>query len=471
MRVLWVLMLTLLAYGQTPTATVVGTIEDPSGASLPGVKIQIQNIDTGELRGAVTEIEGEFAVTNLAPGTYSFVGEKPGFKKIHEAEFELEADQTARFEFKMMVGDVSESMEVRADVPLINTENATRGDVIAKHEIMEMPLEGRDFNDLTFMVPGVNRAAQGASGSALNINGTRSDNTTFLVDGFQNNSMKGGGAQVRPPIEALHEYKLHTSAYQAEYGRLAGGVMSMVLRSGTNQLHGSLFEFLRNDVFDARNFFDAGKSSLRRNQYGATVSGPIYLPKLYNGHNRTFFLFSWESYRQIQGTTRLAAVPTELERTGNFTQSRDTATGKIVNLTDPLSKAAFPGNVIPVTRLSAVSKNILPYFPLPNLPGQVNNFRASSADTDNWRTLLGKVDHRLTDKDNLSDRYVRRKNDTGNPFNGSDSGLFGNRTPDRAESGRRHVDAALVANADPRAASGLFTAETGRILGPARHRL
>jgi hypothetical protein len=429
MRVLWVLMLTPLAYSQTPTATVVGTIEDPSGASLPGVKIQIQNIDTGEIRAAVTEIEGEFAVTNLAPGTYSFVGEKPGFKKIHEAEFELEGDQTARFEFKMTVGDVSESMEVRADVPLINTENATRGDVIAKQEIMEMPLEGRDFNDLTFMVPGVNRSAQGASGSALNINGTRSDNTTFLIDGFQNNSMKGGGAQVRPPIDALQEYKLHTSAYQAEYGRLAGGVMSMVLRSGTNQLHGSLFEFLRNDVFDARNFFDAAKTSLRRNQYGATVSGPVYLPKLYNGRNRTFFLFSWESYRQVQGSTRLTAVPTELERAGNFTQSRDTATGKLVSLTDPLSKSAFPGNIIPATRLSTVSTNILPFYPLPNLPGQVNNFRAVSADTDNWRTLLGKVDHRLTDKDNLSVRYVRRVNDTGNPFGGSDSGLFGNRTP------------------------------------------
>ncbi|MDP2997402.1 MAG: carboxypeptidase regulatory-like domain-containing protein [Bryobacterales bacterium] len=431
MRALWVLMLAATAWGQTPTASVVGRIEDPSRGSLPGVKIQIRNKNTGEPREAVTEADGEFAVTNLVPGLYELFAERQGFKRIHETEFELQVDQTARFEFQMTVGDVSQSVEVTAEVPLLNTENASRGEVVVTQEIMEMPLEGRDFNDLTFMVPGVARKAQGGSGSALNINGARSDNTNFLIDGFANNNVRGGGAQARPPIDALQEYKLQTNGYPAEYGRRAGGVMSMVLKSGTNQFHGTLFEFLRDDVFDARNFFDAEKSQLRRNQFGGTLHGPLMLPRLYHGRNRTFFLGSWESYRQTQGVNRLGRVPTELERAGDFSKTLETAgTGKIVSLKDPIGNTAFPGNVMPASRVHAVSRNVLPFYPAPNLPAQVNNFRANRADTDHWDSFLGKIDHRLTGKDNLSGRYMRRINNQGNPFGGSDTGLFGNRTPE-----------------------------------------
>ncbi len=159
MRGLWGWALAAAAWGQTPTATVVGRIEDASRASLPEVRIQIRNKNTGESRELLTATDGEFAATNLAPGLYELFAEKQGFKRIHEAEFELLVDQTARFDLRMMVGDVSESVEVRDEVPLLNTENATRGEVIVTQEIIEMPLEGRDFNDLTFMVPGVARRA------------------------------------------------------------------------------------------------------------------------------------------------------------------------------------------------------------------------------------------------------------------------------------------------------------------------
>lgn len=428
MRVLCCLALAAAAWGQAPTATVAGRFEDASRASLPEVTVRIRNINTGAWRTTATGTDGEFAVTNLAPGIYELLGEKPGFKKIHETEFELQVDQTARFEFRMSVGDVTESVEVRAEVPLLNTENASRGEVIVTQEIIEMPLEGRDFNDLTFMTPGVARRSQGGSGSALNINGARADNTTFLIDGFGNNNMRGGGAQARPPIDALQEYKLQTNGYPAENGQRAGGVMTMVLKTGTNQLHGTLFEYLRDDAFDARNFFDAGKSHLRRNQFGGTVHGPVWLPRLYNGRNRTFFLGSWESYRQAQGATRLGRVPTELERAGDFSQTVDAALGKIVSLKDPLGTAGFPGNLIPASRVHAVSRSLLPFYPVPDLPGQVNNFRANRSDNDRWDSFLGKIDHRLTDKDNLSGRYMRRQNNQQNPFSGSDAGLFGNRT-------------------------------------------
>lgn len=435
MRTLWGLALAAAAWGQAPTATVVGRIEDASKASLPEVKVQIRNKNTGESREILTATDGEFAATNLAPGLYELFAEKPGFKKVHETEFELQVDQTARFDLRMMVGDVSESVEVRDEVPLLNTENATRGEVIVTQEIIEMPLEGRDFNDLTFMVPGVARRAQGGSGSALNINGARSDNTSFLIDGFANNNMRSGGAQARPPIDALQEYKLQTNGYPAEYGRRAGGVMTMALKTGTNQLHGTLFEFARDDAFDARNFFDAEKSDLRRNQFGGTLHGPILFPRVYNGRNRTFFLGSWESYRQTQGVTRLSRVPTQLERFGDFSQTKDPTTGKIIGLKDPVGNTTFPGNLIPASRIHLVSRNLLPFYPAPNAPGQVNNSRANRADTDHWDSFLGKLDHRLNEKDNLSGRYMLRRNDQGNPFGGSDTGLFGNRTPERLSLG------------------------------------
>lgn len=181
--------------------------------------------------------------------------------------------------------------------------------MIARREIEEIPLAGRDFNDLTFMVPGVARRAQGGSASALNINGARADNVNFLIDGFTNRSMRGGAAQVRPPIDALQEYRLQTNGYSAEYGRLAGGVMSMVLKSGANQLHGTLFEFARSEAFDARDYFNPDKSELRRHQFGAMANGPVVLPRIYNGRNRSFFLFSWESIASRRARADWAACP------------------------------------------------------------------------------------------------------------------------------------------------------------------
>src|SRR5262249_32111124 len=175
------------------------------------------------------------------------------------------------------------------------------------------------------------------------------------------------GAQARPPLDSLQEFKLQTSGYSAEYGRLAGGVVNMALKTGGNQFHGSAFEFVRNDLFDARNYFDAGKSKLRRNQFGASATGPVVIPRLYHGHDRTFFLVSWESYRQAQGANSLGVVPTLLERQGDFSQSRD-AKGNLILLKDPLAPGSctatnrtgcFPGNIILAERINPISKQLL----------------------------------------------------------------------------------------------------------------
>jgi hypothetical protein len=422
-------------FAQSVTSTLQGHVEDPAGAPVPGASVRLLNKGTGEIRKAESGENGDYIITNLTPGVYEMRVERIGFKQFQRPELELQVDQTLRVDLRLELGSVAESIEVTAELPLLNTDTASRGEVVASREISEIPLAGRDFNDLTFMVPGVARRSQGGSGSALNINGARSDNTNFLIDGFSNNSMRGGGAQARPPIDALQEYKLQVSGYPAEYGRLAGGVMSMVLKTGTNQLHGTAFEYVRNEVFDARNFFDEKKSELKRNQFGGTAHGPVVIPRLYNGRNRTFFLGSWESYRQTQGATRIGRVPLPLERTGDFSQTIDPATGKIVTLRDPLaagsctatqSSACFPGNVIPASRVSPVSAKLQAYYTPENLPGQKNNLRVNRLDTDEWDSFLAKVDHRLGEKDQISGRYMIRFSDQENPFNGSDLGDFGN---------------------------------------------
>jgi len=421
-----------LLAAQTPTATVVGRIVDSSNAAIAGAAVRVRNVNTNEIRTAQSQFDGEYTVSSLSPGVYEVTIEKAGFKQLRESSLELQVDQTARLDARLEVGVVTQSVEVTADVPLLNTETATRGDVIAPNEILEMPLNGRDFNDLAFMVPGVQPAEQGGKGSPYVINGARADASNVVIDGLNDENPRDAGAQARPPLDSLQEFKLETSGYSAEYGRLAGGVVNMVLKSGANQVHGGVFEFVRNDLFDARNFFDAAKSELRRNQFGATISGPLVIPKVYNGHDRTFYLVSWESYRQIEGSNSLGVVPTALERQGNFSQSHD-ATGKLILVKDPLATgsctatnatACFPGNTVPASRFSPIAQQLMTYYPLPILAG-ANNYLANFPTPDNWDSFLFKVDQKLTAKDNFSVRALTRWEQSTNPFSGSGLGTFG----------------------------------------------
>ena len=308
-------------FAQNPTATLVGTVRDASGAVVVNAALEVRNTDTDETRKAVTDEKGEFTVPNLVPGPYEVTIAKGGFRTVRETNIELQIDQVARLDFKLEVGAISQSIDVTDAAPLIATENGTKGEVMTSAEMLEMPLNGRDFSDLAFLVPGVTPAAPNAQGSGIAINGGRADNTSFIIDGFGARDTLFGGSLTSPNIDATQEFKMQTNSFSAEYGRMAGGVMNMVLKSGANQVHGSLFEFVRNDMFDARNFFDQNKSELRRNQFGGLLSGPVVIPKLYKGRDRTFFLFSWESYRQVQGSPALGVVPTLAQRTGDFSQT------------------------------------------------------------------------------------------------------------------------------------------------------
>ncbi|HTD21159.1 MAG TPA: TonB-dependent receptor [Terriglobales bacterium] len=429
---LFVALLTFMLAGigmaQEPTATLVGRVTDTSHASILDAEIKIRNVNTNQVRTARSGSGGEYTVSNLLPGVYEVTIDKAGFKQLREANLELKADQTARLDAPLELGAVSQTIEVNAQVPLINTETSSKGDVVAPQEIAEIPLNGRDFNDLAFTVPGVQPGEQGAKGSAYVTNGARADASNVIIDGFNDQSARDAGVQVSPPLDALQEFKFQTSGYSAEYGRLAGGVVNMLLKSGGNRLHASLFEFVRNDMFDARNFFDlTTKNKLRRNQFGGTLTGPVVIPKLYNGHDRTFFMVSWESQRQVQGSPSITVVPTLLERQGNFSQSKGT-------LKSPFKSGScktFTGSQIPATCISPVSQALLNLYPLPNLDPLLNggsNYIANNNNVDNYDNFVLKVDQRLGEKDNLSVHVIHRSSDSINPTSGSPLGTFGSTT-------------------------------------------
>ena len=431
-RLLFPTLLPCLLYAQANLATVTGVVTDSANALVPGVALTIRNVETNITREITTSPTGDYTITNLAPGTYEVKAEMAGFRSYQRTGLVLQVGQVLRLDIQMELGAVTESVTVSTAPPTLNTESGTiKGDVIVHEEIQELPLDGRDFTDLAYFVPGVVPKAQGGQGSAMNVNGARATNTNFYVDGFNNRNARGAAAQVRPNIDALQEFKMEVSGFSAEYGRMAGGILNMVLRSGTNDYHGSLFHYLRNDILDARGFFDRDKNKLRRNQFGATLSGPVI-------RNRTFYLVSFEGYTQVIGLTRLGHTPTAAEREGDFSSSVDVL-AQPVHLKDPFTSGrctateragCFPDNRIPASLFDPIGLKILRYYPLPNRPDIGNNYIVSGSDSDKWYSFLGKVDHRINNKDNLSFRFQKRFNRTQSPFDGSDLGIFGIRTRD-----------------------------------------
>ena len=411
----WIVVLLLGAAisklgAQNPTATLVGTVLDPAGAAVAGAKVEVRNAGTTK-PGRPSDLKGEFTVPNLAPGIYEVSVAKDGFRNLRETGLELQLDQQARMEYHLQLGSLAETVEVTASVPLLNTENSSKGDVMVSQEMVEMPLDGREFSDLAFLMPSVVPSVAVSGGgfqSGFVTNGQRGDNVNFVIDGFNNRNPRDGTPAARPNLDAMQEFKMETTGYSAESGRTAGGLMTMVLKSGTNQFHGGLFEFLRNDLMDARNFFATSKPELRRNQFGGLVNGPVVIPKLYNGRNRTFFLFSWESYRQVQGSPAFAVVPTPAIRQGDFSA--------FAPIKDPLATgtcsatvgtACFPDNQIPLSRMSPQALAIQAFYPLPNYPGLNNFYNASSAPTQ-WDSNVIKIDQALTSRDSLSFKYLKR---------------------------------------------------------------
>src|SRR4051794_31896082 len=317
-------------------ATVKGQVVDSSQASLPGATVNIQNQETNEVATTTSNNEGNYTLPFLRPGLYTLTVELTGFTKHVRSGLRLEVNQNATINVQLAVGGLAEEVTVAADTPLLESSNANRGTVIDSHRIAELPLQSRSPMALATLVAGVNYNAQAVylrpfDNGALadwSMNGGANRNNEFLLDGAPNNANQGGNniAYV-PPAESVQEFKIATNTYDAQYGRTAGGVVNMSLKSGTNTLHGVGYEFYRRKWLDANSFFSNSRNLPKSNhyldQYGFSVDGPVQIPGLYNGKNKTFFLFTGEKYREGTPNPLVAATPTEKMRNGDFSDYRD----------------------------------------------------------------------------------------------------------------------------------------------------
>ena len=379
-------------FAQTTTGRIVGTVADQTGALIPGVEVMVRNPGTGLTRTVITNESGTYIVPVLPPAVYQVEATLPGFRREVRSGVTVSVDAAIRLDFTLAVGQVTEVVEVTADAPLLQSESASLGQVIDSRKVTAIPLNRRHFMSLTVLTTGVFPVAEGSNLSTQNFsfhaNGGREHDNNFLLDGIDNNDTGNKQLVIVPSIDAIQEFKIQTHAYAAEFGAASGGVLNVQTKSGTNEFHVTAFEFLRNDVLDARNFFAVEKPPYKRNQYGVVVTGPILRDKM-------FFMFNYEANRIRRLDTRLASVPTAKQHAGDFSEL-----GK--PLIDPFTGQAFPGNIIPSDRFDPITANITQFWPLPNRPlSSGSNYLSTANSITDFDILMGKVDYRVSDKQNI----------------------------------------------------------------------
>jgi hypothetical protein len=418
------LILVLLSFGmitnaQTHRASIRGTIRDQNQAVIPGATVKATNQDTTEARSNNTNSEGEYTLTGLPAGLYRLEISASGFALVVR-QITLSVNQELRMDAALDVGAVlSEPNLVPVSAATeLKKDSSSLGTVIENRQVAGLPLDGRNFFELGLLVPGAVPAAPGSAGSvrgdfAFSVNGAREDSNNFLLDGVYNVDPKLNTYGVRPPVDAIREFEMLTSSYDAAFGRNPGAQVNVVLKSGSNDFHGSLFEFYRNGALDARNFFaPAGESKPKylRNQFGGSFGGPLK-------RDRTFFFADYEGTRAREGITRITNVPTSLERAGNFSQS---LFGIPV---DPFTGLQFPGGIIDPARMNAVGRAIVALYPLPNRNVPFQNFVSSPTQKDRNDSFDARLDHRLTQRADLTVRYSFGDRNLFEPFTGSSFAL------------------------------------------------
>jgi hypothetical protein len=387
-----------------PTGTIVGTITDPSGAVVPKARVTVRNQETNATREVVTDGEGDYNVPLLPPALYQVSAEKPGFRRSVYRAFNLDVDQTARVDFTLQVGEVNEDIAVTDSVPIIQTDTSTLGQVIDGRQVHELPLNERNFLSFALLVPGGQMPVEGSQnstqGGSISVNGAREQSNNFLLDGVDNNDPYINQYVALPSIDAIQEFKVQSSDYSAEFGRGGGGQINVVIRSGSNQLHGSVLEFIRNRNMDAKNFFDlpecttasppgtcAGIPRFDRNQFGGTLGGPIRRDKI-------FFFVSYEGLRLRQATTRQATVPSLMERAGILA-------------------------MVPPAYRNPAGMAVFDLLPAANVGSDLaasNTFTSSPVIRNSVNMPLVKVDHHAGSKDSLSGHYAFFDENRFNPF-------------------------------------------------------
>jgi hypothetical protein len=424
--------------GQEFRATVTGRITDPEGLAVPGVTVTALNEATKDITTAVTNRTGNYTISYLRPGMYVIKAELQGFVSP-QARQELVVGQTLTLNLQMKLGMVTETVIVEAAA--IEMSKADRGMVIANTMVNELPLNARNPFMLSTLAPGVTYNGgiyyrpfdNGAIGD-WSINGGTNRNNEFLLDGAPNNSIQQGTNMVAyvPPVDSVQEFKIMTNTYDAQYGRSSGGTVNVSLKSGTNTLHGAGYEYARRFWLDANTYLNGQKGVAKYivdangdktghyvDQFGFQLDGPVRIPGLYNGKDRTFFMFSFEDYQDGLPSSGATTYPTEQQRNGDFSNLRD-ASGNLIVIYDPATtrlvngqtvRDPFPGNIIPANRINPIAKKVLSYFPAPNTstPGSDpwrNNFVNLNLEINSFYNYVGKVDHNFGPNDKMYVRYA-----------------------------------------------------------------
>src|ERR1043165_5020845 len=407
------------------TATLQGTVTDAKGAVIPNATVTVKNKNTSVERTAQTDSNGNYQVAALPVGSYQVEVKVEGFKTQVVDQATLEVAKTVVQNFQLDVGAVSEQVLVTTDLPVIETATTSVGTVINQRTVQEIPLNGRHFVDLGLLIPGsvtppqngfLTAPLRGQGSFAFNTAGNREDTVNFMINGVNLNDMVQNQITFQPSINTVQEFKVDNSTFSAEYGRNSGAIVNIATRSGGNEYHGELFEFLRNDVLDARNFFDARKPPFHRNQFGLNVGGPVHLPHFgeggsglsYNGKNRTFFFFSYEGLRQRQGLTLTSNVLTDAQRAAAV----NATTLKLLPL---------------IPRATSVDTVII--NGVPTLGGR---FAGSATAPVNIDQATGDVSHQFNNNDRIHGYYAFQRDFRGEP------NLQGNTLPGFGDTRQSH---------------------------------
>ncbi len=424
------------AAAQVDRGGIVGMVTDPAGARVGGAKVTVTNTATNQSTSVVTDASGDYTADLLRIGTYSVTVEKQGFQKAVTPKVDVGVNQTARVDIALRIGSAAETMEVTAAAPLLQTEASSLGTMETERRISQLPLNGRNFIQLAYLGPGANGGQTGSNVSggvfeneraneAVSVNGLRVSNNNFLLNGVDNNEFGLGGVVVLPPPDAIQEFRTEENAMSAEFGR-GGAAVNVVLKSGTNQVHGGIYEFIRNDKLDAVNYFNQGKQPFKRNQFGGFLGGPIK-------KNKTFIFGDYEGSRLRESAPFLSTVPTAAERAGDFrdrltnnlfspcpapAQSEMFDTGTIFDPTNVLPCSDGSGvsyraplsyggqfNIIPPGMIDAVGSNVANFYPLPNQPGLTNNYLANQKHVNDQNSFDIRLDHRFRDADQIFASY------------------------------------------------------------------
>lgn len=389
------------AFAQS-TGTILGTVRDGSGGVLPGASVTVVEVDTNSSRTVTTDAQGSYIVPNLDIGTYRVTAELSGFERLVQDGVRLQVGQQARVNVVLRIGEITAEVTVTGKSLLIATDDSTLGGVIGQQQVAELPLDGRNFAQLAHLLPGVNGGLVGSAvnelfGSGIGISalGQRDLDNKITLDGAPLYNSINNATRFLPSLDAIQEFNVQTGIYSAEFGGQSGAQVNIALKSGTNEFHGTVFHFLRNDRLDARDFFsdpDEPKLPLRRNQFGGVLTGPIR-------RNQTFFMLNYEGLRERRSSPGLGVVPTAAMRGGDFSAVP-------TPIRDPANGGVFPGNQIQSSRFSSQGVALLSFIPSPNLGAAAGpNFRTSSEATDHWNQMFARIDHTFSENHRLFGRY------------------------------------------------------------------